>query len=115
MSTTTSLSYVYDGRRCIGHVIGRGKTGFEGSAPTTNRWICFPAQRKRQTHAAPWRKCHEDLTAVDGRRHNRRMEMTIKNIEVVGVDVDPLAANLGCNGRGIDLYVNTRRNQRQDR
>jgi hypothetical protein len=29
MNTTTSLSYVYDGRRCIGHVIGRGKTGFE--------------------------------------------------------------------------------------
>ena len=30
MSTsTTPLAYVYDGRRCLGHILDRGKAGFE--------------------------------------------------------------------------------------
>jgi hypothetical protein len=30
MSTTAPpLAYVYDGRRCLGHILARGKVGFE--------------------------------------------------------------------------------------
>jgi hypothetical protein len=28
-STTAPLAYVYDGRQCLGHVLGRGPIGFE--------------------------------------------------------------------------------------
>jgi hypothetical protein len=29
MSATTPISYVYDGRQCLGHVLSRGPKGFE--------------------------------------------------------------------------------------
>ena len=27
----SALAYVYDGRQCLGHVLGRGKLGFEAT------------------------------------------------------------------------------------
>jgi hypothetical protein len=29
MTAPAPLAYVYDGRQCLGHIIARGKTGFE--------------------------------------------------------------------------------------
>jgi hypothetical protein len=45
MNTTISLSYVYDGRRCIGHVIGRGKTGFEAFSTDDKCLGLFPSMK----------------------------------------------------------------------
>jgi hypothetical protein len=46
MNTTTSLSYVYDGRRCIGHVIGRGKPGFEAFSTEDKSLGFFPSAKE---------------------------------------------------------------------
>jgi hypothetical protein len=46
MNTTTSLSYVYDGRRCIGHVIGRGKIGFEAFSTDDKSLGLFPSMKE---------------------------------------------------------------------
>jgi hypothetical protein len=49
MSTTSSLSYVYDGRRCIGHVIGRGNTGFEAFNTDDKSLGLFPSMKDAAT------------------------------------------------------------------
>jgi hypothetical protein len=46
MNNATSLSYVYDGRRCIGHVIGRGKTGFEAFSTDDTSLGLFPSMKE---------------------------------------------------------------------
>jgi len=43
MTAVSPLAYVYDGRRCLGHIIARGKAGFEAFRPlTTGAWAYFP-------------------------------------------------------------------------
>jgi hypothetical protein len=45
MNISTSLSYVYDGRCCIGHAIGRGNTGFEAFNTDDKSLGFFPLAR----------------------------------------------------------------------
>jgi hypothetical protein len=45
MTALASLSYVYDGRRCLGHIIARGKTGFEAFDADDKSVGLFPSQR----------------------------------------------------------------------
>jgi hypothetical protein len=39
------LAYVYDGRQCIGHVIARGKAGYEAFGVDDAGLGLFPSQR----------------------------------------------------------------------
>jgi NUMOD1 domain-containing protein len=53
MSATTSLSYVYDGRQCLGHVIGRGKLGFEAFDRDDKSLGVFPSIRDAANALSP--------------------------------------------------------------
>jgi hypothetical protein len=44
--TVAPLSYVYDGRRCLGHIIARGKTGFEAFDSDDKSLGLFASQRE---------------------------------------------------------------------
>jgi hypothetical protein len=41
-----SLAYVYDGQQCLGHVLARGKTGFEAFNRNDKSVGLFPTQRQ---------------------------------------------------------------------
>jgi hypothetical protein len=41
-----SLAYVYDGRECLGHVLGRGKLGFEALDRDDKSIGIFETQRQ---------------------------------------------------------------------
>jgi hypothetical protein len=41
-----SLVSVYDGTACLGHVLGRGKAGFEAFDPNDKSLGVFPTQRQ---------------------------------------------------------------------
>ena len=41
-----SLAYVYDGRQCLGHILARGKTGFEAFDPNDKSLGIFETQRR---------------------------------------------------------------------
>jgi hypothetical protein len=41
-----SLAYVYDGQQCLGHVLARGKTGFEAFNCDDKSVGLFPTQRQ---------------------------------------------------------------------
>jgi hypothetical protein len=41
-----SVAYVYDGQQCLGHVLARGKTGFEAFDPNDKSLGVFPTQRQ---------------------------------------------------------------------
>jgi hypothetical protein len=40
---------VYDGQRCLGHIIKRGKCGFEAFMPMTTAWASSPAITRQRT------------------------------------------------------------------
>ena len=44
-SATSPLSYVYDGRECLGFVLARGKLGFEALDREEHSLGIFPTQR----------------------------------------------------------------------
>jgi hypothetical protein len=44
-----SLIYVYDGRACLGHVLSRGKLGFEAFDLDEKSLGLFPTQRAAAT------------------------------------------------------------------
>jgi hypothetical protein len=51
----TAMLSVYDGQRCLGHVIKRGKRGFEAFDADDNRLGVFPSDHEAAdavTHAA---------------------------------------------------------------
>jgi hypothetical protein len=41
-----ALAYVYDGQQCLGHVLGRGKLGFEAFRPDDKSIGMFSTQRQ---------------------------------------------------------------------
>jgi hypothetical protein len=45
-SRPSPLSYVYDGRQCIGHIISRGKLGFELFDAHDKSLGLFPSQKE---------------------------------------------------------------------
>jgi hypothetical protein len=45
MTAVSPLAYVYDGRRCLGHIIARGKAGFEAFDADDRSVGLFPSQR----------------------------------------------------------------------
>jgi hypothetical protein len=45
-STTAPLAYVYDGQQCLGHVLGRGKSGFEAFDRDDKSVGIFETQRQ---------------------------------------------------------------------
>ena len=45
-SAPSPLSYVYDGQQCVGHVLSRGKAGFEAFDPNDISLGIFETQRQ---------------------------------------------------------------------
>ena len=45
MSGAPTLAYVYDGQRCLGHMLSRGKTGVEAFDRDDKSFGLFPDQR----------------------------------------------------------------------
>jgi hypothetical protein len=46
MTVVSPMAYAYDGRQCLGHVIGKGKSGFEAFAADDASLGLFPSQRE---------------------------------------------------------------------
>jgi hypothetical protein len=46
MTAASPLSYVYDGRQCLGHIIARGKLGFELFDADDKSLGLFPSQKE---------------------------------------------------------------------
>ena len=44
--TTSPLSYIYDGRQCLGHIIARGKVGFEAFDSDDKSLGLFASQKE---------------------------------------------------------------------
>jgi hypothetical protein len=44
--TTSPLAYVYDGRQCLGHIIARGKAGFEAFDSDDKSLGLFASQKE---------------------------------------------------------------------
>jgi hypothetical protein len=46
MTVVSPMAYVYDGREALGHVIARGKAGFEAYGADDASLGLFPSQRE---------------------------------------------------------------------
>jgi hypothetical protein len=46
MTAASPLAYVYDGRRCLGFILARGKPGFEAFDADDKSVGLFPSQRE---------------------------------------------------------------------
>jgi hypothetical protein len=46
MTVVSTVAYVYDGREALGHVIARGKLGFEAFDADDKSMALFPSQRE---------------------------------------------------------------------
>jgi hypothetical protein len=44
-TAVSPMAYVYDGRQCLGHIIARGKSGFEAFDADDKSLGLFPSQR----------------------------------------------------------------------
>jgi hypothetical protein len=51
-ASITPLAYVYDGRRCLGHIIARDMAGFEAFDANDGSLGLFPPAVKRNGRAA---------------------------------------------------------------
>jgi hypothetical protein len=45
MSSAPTLAYVYDGQRCLGHMLSRGRSGVEAFDQSDKSLGLFPDQR----------------------------------------------------------------------
>ena len=65
MSTsTTPLAYVYDGRRCLGHILDRGKTGFEAFNQDDKSLGFFPTSKEAANAFRVMRAAGQRATAA---------------------------------------------------
>jgi hypothetical protein len=46
MTTPAPLSYVYDGQQCLGHIIARGRSGFEAFDSEDRSLGLFASQKE---------------------------------------------------------------------
>jgi hypothetical protein len=60
MTVVSPTAYVYDGREALGHVIARGKLGFEAFGADDASLGVFPSQREAAKRLLPARACGSD-------------------------------------------------------